>query len=147
MQYAQARGADWRLMMATWLSDELGHTSIDPVQRSNDLMAKMRSSGARLNGNVRAGGDWPVFFRKVVEQDTALVAKHSDYLICLWNSSARRGAGTQGELTVARMNHIPVYVVSRTPLDKMPGWVQGCVSRHFAGWTALQSFLMDRYSR
>jgi hypothetical protein len=141
MQYADRRGADWRHAMGIWLRNELGHRVIDPVKRSNSLMRRMKNSGARLTGRYRRGGDWPAFFRRVVDVDSRLVAENSDYVICLWDRSARRGAGTQGELTLARRHRIPVYLVSRTPPERLPGWIQGCTTRHFGSWRDLRCHL------
>jgi hypothetical protein len=141
MQYADRRGAGWRHVMGAWLREELGHVSIDPVERSNRLMRSMRKAGARLTGKRRRGGDWSAFFRRVVDVDSRLVAEKADYVICLWDQSARRGAGTQGELTLARRHRIPVYLVSRTPLERLPGWIQGCTTRQFGSWRDLRSFL------
>ncbi len=146
MQYAPRRGAEWREELALWLKVHLGHAAIDPVRSSRRLMARMRASGAKLHGKRRRGGDWPAFFRAVVDIDTGLVANRSDYVICLWNTSARRGAGTQGELTVARRVRMPVYLVSRAPIERLPGWIQGCTTRHFGNWTDLQVFLLKRYA-
>lgn len=146
MQYAKGRGADWRRDICDWLREELGHASIDPVERSNALMRRMRNAGARLNGRHRKGGDWTAFFRRVVEIDSRLVSEETDYVICLWNQSARRGAGTQGELTLARRYLIPVYLVSRTPRERLPGWIQGCLTRHFGSWDELRQFLKRKYS-
>jgi hypothetical protein len=146
MQFAKGRGADWRQELSTWLRDELGHAAINPVTKSNRLMQRMRRAGARLSGKSRSGGDWTTFFRRVVDADSTYVVEHSDYVICLWNQSARRGAGTQGELTLARRHRIPVYLVSRTPVERLPGWVQGCLTRHFGTWRQLQAHLMQRYT-
>jgi hypothetical protein len=131
--------------MGVWLRTELGHVSIDPVERSNALLRRMRNSGSRLKGKHRRGGDWTAFFRRVVDVDSGLVAEKADYVICLWDLSARRGAGTQGELTLARRRRIPVYLVSRTPLERLPGWIQGCTTRHFGTWRDLKRFLRSVY--
>lgn len=146
MQYAAKRGADWRRSMGAWLREELGHASIDPVERSNALMRRMRNAGARLNGRRRKGGDWAAFFRRVVDIDSRFVSEKTDYVICLWNQSARRGAGTQGELTLARRHRIPVYLVSRVPRERLPGWIQGCLTRHFGSWNELRRFLIKTYA-
>lgn len=145
MQFADGRGADWRRDLGEWLRKEIGHLSIDPVERSNRLMRRMRNAGARLTGKQRRGGDWTTFFRRVVDVDSRLVSEESDYVICLWNQSARRGAGTQGELTLARRNRIPIYLVSRTPKERLPGWVQGCITEHFGSWRTLRSYLKTKH--
>lgn len=147
MQFAKGEGADWREEMGKWLKEVLEHRVIDPVQESKRLKARLKARGFLLNGRRRTGGHWSVFFHKIVDADTKFVQNEADYLICLWNSSARRGAGTQGELTVARVNRIPVYLVSRTPLQELPGWIQGCTTRHFSTFRALKIYLIQRYYR
>jgi len=147
MQFAKGEGADWRFEMGKWLKEVLRHRAIDPVQESKRLKARLRARGQQLNGSKRTGGAWPSFFRQIVDADCRFVSKEANYLICLWNSSARRGAGTQGELTVARVNRIPVYLVSKTRLQDLPGWIQGCTTRHFSSFRALRVYLIQRYHR
>ena len=144
-QYAASGGADWREALGNWLRQELGHRVVDPVRESRRLMARMRAQGMRLRGKRRVGGDWPAFFRRIVDADTRWLTHGSDYVVCLWNGSARKGAGTQGEITIARWRRIPVYVVSRTPLDRMPGWIQGCVACHFRSFADLKRFLVAEF--
>ena len=145
MQFADRSGADWRVEMGTWLREVLGHRVIDPVKESKSLKARMISRGFVLRGRRRIGGGWNAFFRRIVDTDTRFVAHRSDYVVCLWNSSARKGAGTQGELTVARLKRIPVYLVSATPREQLPGWIQGCITRHFATLRELRIYLITRH--
>lgn len=147
MQFARGNGAGWRLEMSEWLSEVLGHSAIDPVRESVRLMALMRTRGYRLRGSKRLGSDWQEFFRRIVDADSRFVQKRSDYMVCYWNASARKGAGTQGELTLARNMRIPVYIVSKTPLEGLPGWVQGCVTKHFTNFRGLRIYLIQRYYR
>ncbi len=147
MQFAIGGGADWRVEMGTWLREVLHHRAIDPVQESRRLISRWKLHGHRLTGSKRTGGDWPAFFRQIVDSDCAFVQREADYVICLWNASARKGAGTQGEVTVARVNRIPVFLVSQTPLQKLPGWIQGCTTRHFSSFRALRMYLIQRYYR
>lgn len=147
IQYAKRNGADWRREMSEWLSQVLGHAVIDPVRESARLKSRMRRRGYRLHGTHRSGGDWPVFFRRIVDVDSRFVQEKSDYVVCLWDASAKRGAGTQGELTLARFNRIPVFLVSKTPIETLPGWIQGCVTRYFPNFLALKIYLIQRYYR
>ena len=144
MQYASDGGASWRSSLGEWLHTTLGHTVIDPVTESEKILRSLRRKGWRLPGGDRTGGDWPRFFPLIVDRDVRLV-RSSQYIICLWNESARRGAGTQGELTVAREARIPVYLVTRSSLARTPGWVQGCTTKRFTTITQLKSFLETRF--
>ncbi len=144
MQFAEKEGAGWRTTLGTWITESLGHTVIDPVIESRQLLARLRRSGWSLRGRDRVGGDWERFFRMVVDHDIRLV-RSSDYVVCLWNGSARRGAGTQGELTIARESRIPVFLVTRSQVPHVPGWVQGCSTRTFRNFTELRRFLAEHY--
>ncbi len=144
MQFARGTGASWRADLGGWIRRTLGHRVIDPVIESEALMKKLRSEGWHLRGRTRTGGDWPQFFRQVVDRDCRLV-RRADYIVCLWDSSARRGAGTQGELTIAREQRIPVYLVTRSPLASIPGWIQGCSTERFGAFNELRTFLQDQF--
>ncbi len=130
--------------MSSWLRSSRRHSSFDPSRESATLLRRYRRAGWRLRGAERTGGDWESFFRIIVKRDIQAV-RRSDYVICLWNLSARRGAGTQGELTIARDADIPVFLVSRSAPKHLPGWVRGCIHRHFTGFPELKVYLSKRY--
>ena len=144
MQFAKRSGSVWREDFGLWVDRELGHLVIDPVQESRHLLKRLRGEHKRLFGASKTGGDWPEFFREIVRRDIDFV-RSSDYVVCLWNDGARRGAGTQGELTIARDAAIPVYLVARNSLSKLPGWIQGCTTAHFNGFVSLKRFLIQQY--
>jgi hypothetical protein len=77
--------------------------------------------------------------------DSKEIAECSDYVICYWDQGAQRGAGTKGELTIARYFNKPVYMVTRIPKVNIPGWVLGCVTEFFDSFEHLKEFLVSYY--
>jgi hypothetical protein len=62
-------------------------------------------------------------------------------VICLWDEGAARGAGTKGELTMARFFGKPVYMVTAFPFADIPGWVLGCTTGIFPDFETLKRYL------
>ena len=145
MEYAHNEGADWRSEIEAWLREELGHSAFNPSVESAKFRAK------RLNGqDFRAlkNGDVENFVRIVrmlIDRDLKAIAKRSTYLICLWDRRAQKGAGTTGELTMARSLRIPVYMVTRIDDRNIPGWILGCTTRRFRSFSGLKKFLLTTY--
>jgi hypothetical protein len=81
--------------------------------------------------------------RQLVDLDCREIAERSNYLICFWDSGAMRGAGTKGELTIARYFGKPVYLVTSIPFRDIPGWVLGCTDKIFPGFDQLKKFLLS----
>ena len=52
-----------------------------------------------------------------------------------------RGAGTKGELTMAKYFGKPVYLVTSIPYHDIPGWVLGCTTQLFSSFDELNVFL------
>jgi hypothetical protein len=52
-----------------------------------------------------------------------------------------RGAGTKGEVTIAKHFGKPVYLVTSMRLEEIPGWVLACVTKIFSRFEDLFSFL------
>ena len=146
MEYARNEGADWRGEIEAWLRAELGHSAFNPSVES----AKFRAR--RLDGqDFRAlkNGDMEKFVRIVrmlIDRDLKAIAKRSTYLICLWDRRAQKGAGTIGELTMARSLRIPVYMVTRIDDRNIPGWILGCTTRRFRSFSGLKKFLLTTYT-
>jgi hypothetical protein len=78
---------------------------------------------------------------QLVDLDCREIAERSDYVICYWDQGAVRGAGTKGELTMARFFGKPVYAVTTIPFEDIPGWVLGCIEATFADFDSLKRYL------
>jgi hypothetical protein len=142
MEYAPGEGRDWRDLMEAWLTETLGWESFNPNSESDRMLAALCPGQ-----DMRAlKSDDPPAYRRIVAQlvdhDCREVAVRSDLVICYWEESAMRGAGTKGEITMARYFGKPVYMVTTFPQRDIPGWVLGCTTRFFASFDELKAFLL-----
>jgi hypothetical protein len=145
MEYAKDEGLDWRKMMEEWVSTRLGHTVFNPNAESERYLSKKLPSGDLRRLKFTDVDKFQRIVRGIVRLDSAEIARRSDYVICLWDSSAQRGAGTKGELTIARYFGKPVYMVTHMKRENIPGWILGCVSKFFPSFEALKKFLQKKY--
>ena len=146
MEYAEGEGIHWRRNLQDWLERTLGHTVFNPNVESDKFFS---SRYPNLNFRKLKKDNVPLYqeiVRHLVEIDCKEIAERSDYVICLWDEGAVRGAGTKGELTMAKYFGKPVYLVTSIPLDEIPGWVLGCVTTVFPGFDELKEFLVARQS-
>lgn len=145
MEYAKDEGADWRKMMEDWIVRQLQHSVFNPNVESEKFL---RRTLPRVNFRKLKFRDAEKFrrvVRMIVKLDSEEIARRSDYVVCYWDKSAQRGAGTKGELTIARFFGKPVYVVTRIQQSDIPGWVLGCTSKIFGSFDELKVFLKRRY--
>jgi hypothetical protein len=144
MEYAAGEGRDWRVELEGWLERELGCSVFNP-NRESELFLRERIPDTDFRQLKR---DDPERFQRlvsaIVDRDSAEIAERADAVICLWDEGAHRGAGTTGELTLARRFGKPVYMVTRTPQNQIPGWILGCVSRMFDTFESLKAYLLER---
>lgn len=145
MEYAKREGNAWRAEIETWIRSTLGHSVFNPTTESVRFLARNLP-----DGDFRAlkTEDFPRYQRlvaRIVDLDSREVVKNSSYVICLWDQSAQRGAGTKGELTLARYFRKPVYVVTRMHSGRIPGWVLGCTTQLFPSFHALKIFLAKKF--
>jgi hypothetical protein len=145
MEYAKNEGMDWRNDISFWVRKNLGHCIFNPNIESEKYLAKLLP-----NKNFRSLKSTDIkIYTKIVQQfvikDSREIATRSNYIICYWDKSAQRGAGTKGELTIARYFNKPVYFVTHMPKEKIPGWVLGCVTEFFGSFEHLKEFLFSKY--
>jgi hypothetical protein len=145
IEYAPDNGKSWRAQITPFLRG-LGHEVYDPAadEKKNlkeDEVRNFRSWKAR---------DLPRFqrtVRKIIAWDLDWIANKTDYVVCLWDGAAARGAGTQGELTLAHHAGIPVYLVLGMPVEQVSGWILGCASEVFAGFDEFGAFMLEQYGK
>lgn len=144
MEYASGEGAQWRSELQQWLEKTLAQTVFNPNVESNRFFSKQYPS---IDFRKLKTQNLPLYreiARQLVELDCKEIAERSDYVICYWDEGAAKGAGTKGELTMAKFFGKPVYLVTSFPLDELPGWVLGCVSKTFSDFSELKRFLSAR---
>lgn len=141
MEYAEGGGAHWRSDLQNWLEQDMGHSVFNPNVESDNFFAKHYP---RIDFRRLKKEDMSLFqeiVRRLVEIDCGEIAERSDYVVCYWDEGAAKGAGTKGELTMAKFFNKPVYLVTAIPLEEIPGWVLGCTTKTFAGFDQLKAFL------
>ncbi len=146
MEYATGEGATWRKELQGWLESELGHSVFNPnVESDHFFQAKYPDVDFRTlkAENVER---YIEIVRHLVDIDSNEIALHSDYVVCYWDEGAAKGAGTKGEVTMARFFNKPVYLVTTFPLPEIPGWVLGCVTEYFLSFDELKQFLVKKYA-
>lgn len=145
IEYSPDHGKAWRAEVTRFLH-ELGHEVYDPaLDEKKDLTEQ----------EVREFRGWkatdlPRFqqtVRKIIQYDLDWVEEKCDAIVAYWDEHAGRGAGTQGELTVAYRRGLPVYLVTKLPVEQVSGWVLGCASGVFASFDELRDFLSRKRSR
>ena len=82
MEFAVDEGSSWRLDMTSWLSTNLGHNVIDPVEESRLLMLQENSTDYRT-WKESDTERYRKFVRQYVQRDINAVPKEVDYIICL----------------------------------------------------------------
>jgi hypothetical protein len=145
MEYASDEGRDWRSVMQEWLEKELGATVFNPNVESDRFFSTHHAGVDFRALKTEDPERYKAIVSKLVDIDCSEIAARTDIVLCYWDASAMRGAGTKGELTMARYFHKPVYMVTSMPFTEIPGWVLGCVSKSFAGFEELKSFLEKRH--
>lgn len=147
MEYAQNEGADWRNEIDRWIRETLGHAVFNPNAESVKYLSKRLGNEDFRKLKSEDTHRFIVVVRGIVDLDSREVARRSDYVVCYWDRSAQRGAGTKGELSIARLFGKPVYMVTEMKADNIPGWVLGCTTEIFTSFTALKEFLVKKYRK
>lgn len=87
------------------------------------------------------------YMEKIIFYDIHLVKKKIGCIICNWTQETANGAGTHGELTVAKVDtKVPIYLVCDPRLD-YPGWIHGCKHKVFDDFKSLKRFLKRKYGK
>ena len=145
IEYSPDLGKGWRAEI-TPLLKSLGHEVYDPAE---DELKNLTETEAR---EFRAWktSDLPRFqktVRKIIAYDLDLIEQHCDAIVCYWDRHAGRGAGTQGELTVAHRLGIPVYMICGVPVEEISGWLLACASEVFTDFDAFRHFASGSLAR
>ena len=130
--------------MQYWIESELRGDVFNPNVESDRLFS---TKYAGVNFRKLKAEDFSLYqeiARELVALDTEEIATRSDLVICFWDDSAQRGAGTKGELTIARYFGKPVFMVTSMPMEALPGWVIGCVTMIVPDFDSLKKLLLER---
>ena len=139
IEYAPDFGKAWRAEVTAFLRG-LGHAVYDPA-----LDEKKNLSDEEVRDFRKwKSSDLPRFqrtIRKIIAYDLDLVERECDCIVAYWDEFSGRGAGTQGELTVAHRRGIPIYLVTAIPVEKISGWILGCASHVFTSFDELKAHM------
>ena len=141
MEYALDGGRDWRATLQEWLQGEMQLEVFNPSYESDKFF---RTHHPNVDFQTLKREDIPSYQRiaaKLVELDSKEIAERSDFVICYWDESAMKGAGTKGELTMAKYFGKPVYMVTSMLPHEIPGWILGCTTQLFSTFDELKVFL------
>ncbi len=144
IEYSADLGVSWRAELTPFLRS-LGHEVYDPAA---DVRKNLTDEEVREFRKWKTT-DLPRFqatVRKIIAWDLDWIEQKSDYVICFFDAAAQRGAGTQGELTVAHRAGIPVYLVLGLPIEQISGWILGCATQVFTDFQQLRAFLAAKFA-
>jgi hypothetical protein len=143
IEYSPDYGKSWRADITPFVRD-LGHDIYDPAL---DEQKNLEPHEVKVFRQWKTT-DLPRFqktVRKIIAWDLDWIEHKSDYVICYFDEAASRGAGTQGELTLAYRMGIPAYVVLGMPIERVSGWILGCATEVFTDFEQLKSYLASKY--
>ena len=145
MEFAENEGASWRNELTIWLKNTINHKAIDPVIESANIVKENNAENYR-EWKQSEPKKYARFIQLCVKNDIEIVREKADYLICLWDQSVIKGAGTHAEITIAYDSKKPVYLINKLPLNDLSGWIMACSSRIFTNFDDLKSYLIKEYS-
>jgi hypothetical protein len=142
MEYAEDEGRDWRQNLEQWLTKEFGCKIFNPNSESERFFSQYFPDIDIRSLKETDVVQYAAIVARLVEIDCKEIAERSELVICYWDDSAQRGAGTKGELTIAKHFGKPVYMVTSVPHKEIPGWVLGCTTFIFDSFDELKGFLL-----
>jgi hypothetical protein len=145
MEYAVREGVNWRNAMERWIVQELGHSVFNPNSESERYLGRKLPKASLRELKFSDLDKYQLIVRGIVKLDSEEIANRTDYVICYWDRSAQRGAGTKGELSIARLFNKPVYMVTGMKKTNIPGWILGCTTKIFHSFGELKTFLKRKY--
>ncbi len=136
IEYSPDHGKAWRAEITLFLREQ-GHEVYDPAldekknlsdEEVRDFRKWKATDLARFQATIR----------KIIDWDLEWVGRKSDFIVAYWDEYSGRGAGTQGELTLAYSRGIPVYLVTAVPVAQISGWILGCATEVFTSFEELK---------
>lgn len=145
IEQAPDLGKAWRAELTPFLA-ALGHDVYDPAldERKSFSEQEFRELADFRQWKRTDLSRFQQTMRRIIAYDLEMVER-SDYLICLWDEHAQRGAGTQAELTFAHRLGKPVWMVTAMPVEQVSGWLLGCSTAVFTSFADLRSELSRAY--
>jgi hypothetical protein len=140
IEYAPDGGKAWRREIARFLEQELGMAVFDPCVNEVALLSVEEKHRFREWKRDDRARFLPVI-RRIIDNDIGQLLERTRMVICYWDEHVTKGAGTAGELTLAYLHGIPVYLVLGIPADRLSSWAAGCATEVFATFDELRARL------
>lgn len=144
IEYSPDHGKAWRAAITPFLH-ALGHHVYNPALDEKKDLTDEEVRDFR-NWKVQDPQRFQATVRKIIDYDLDWIENRCDYIVAYWDEYAARGAGTQGELTVAYRRGIPVFMVTALPTSQISGWILGCAAEVFANFDELKNFMLLKYA-
>ncbi len=144
MEYASDGGKGWRDEMQRWLNENLSHDVFNPVVETEKFLSEKYPEVDFREIKKTSPEKFKEIISEIVQRDLKAISS-CDYVICFWDEGAEKGAGTQGEVTVAKLLNKPVFLVSKFHLSKIPSWIIGCADEIFKDFDELKDFLLKKF--
>ena len=133
-------GREWREALTQFLEQDLGYQVHDPSRQEADVMSPKEHDHFREWRRTDFQRFQKVIHR-IIKQDLKQILFDTDLIICKWDEYVAGGGGTQGELTLAFLHNIPVYLVSDFPVERISSWILGCITQKFDNFDDLKVHL------
>ena len=146
MEYAEGEGVQWRVVMQDWIEKQLQHSVFNPNVESDKFFSTHHPNIDFRLMKKENPQRYTEIVRKLVEIDCNEIVHRTNYVVCYWDDGAAKGAGTKGELTMAKFFNKPVYLVTQFELHDIPGWVLGCVTKTFPSFDELKKYLLTTHT-
>ena len=135
-------GVEWRRDLARFLENDLRHEVLDPtVHECHRLTDEERRFFRHWKADPATWTRFQQVVRRIIHRDAELILQETDYIIAYWDEGVLGGGGTHGELTLAFLHGIPVYLVLGLPRTQVSSWILGCCEEVFDSFEALKSRL------
>jgi hypothetical protein len=144
IEYAPDGGEEWRQKLGDFLINELGHSLFDPTSEEWDLLTDDEKANFRKWKSSDIERFRPVIHR-IINHDLNNLMNHTSYVVCYWDKYVTQGGGTHGEMTIAYLHDIPVYMVLGLPQSEVSSWILGCTTEIFPDFESLKKFLKEKY--
>jgi len=161
MENSKNLGAGWRAQITPFLEglglEVLNPCEFEPFQLKGLKPNRLPDVYTSLNGEKIKPKHWHElknasenhlydrflkYMRRIIKYDIGIVERETDYVICFWDETTGKGAGTHSELTAAFMHNVPVYCVATC---SMPAWAKACCTEIFLDFEALKTFMRDEF--
>jgi hypothetical protein len=147
IEAAPDQGKRWRTILSEQL-DEMGWKYFNPCTETDgpilEELGWKKFKWEKIK-TPKYRDEYLFVMNRIVEEDLKALLDCS-CVIVYFDQYVPKGAGTYGELTIARHFNIPVYLVRAGDMEfnDIPAWVIGCTTKVFESFKDLRDFLREK---